>query len=249
MVIPARYAASRLPGKPLAEIGGQPLIQRVWSRAVTSGAVSVVIATDDERILQVARDFGADAVLTAATHLSGTDRIAEVVRQRRWTDDEIVVNVQGDEPSIDPALIAELAGALRAHPAIDIASAVAPVASLAEFLDPNCVKAVRAADGRALYFSRAPVPWPRDAVVGGQPTRYEGAWRHIGIYGYRAGSLLRFAAWQPSQLELQEKLEQLRALEHGMSIHLLTLAVSPPAGVDTPADLERVRMLFDAGRS
>jgi 3-deoxy-manno-octulosonate cytidylyltransferase (CMP-KDO synthetase) len=248
VVIPARYAASRLPGKPLAEIGGQPLVQRVWSRAVTSGAASVVIATDDERILQAAREFGADGVMTAATHLSGTDRIAEVVRQRRWTRDEIVINVQGDEPAIDPALIAELAGALDAYPAIDIATAVAPVASLAEFLDPNCVKAVRAADGRALYFSRAPVPWPRDAVVAGQPTQFEGAWRHIGIYGYRVRSLLQFAAWEPSRLELQEKLEQLRALEHGMSIYLVTLAVSPAAGVDTPADLERVRKLFDGGR-
>jgi 3-deoxy-manno-octulosonate cytidylyltransferase (CMP-KDO synthetase) len=248
VVIPARYAASRLPGKPLALIDGQPLIQRVWSRAMASGAASVVIATDDARILQVARDFGADGVMTQASHQSGTDRIAEVVRARGWADAEIVINVQGDEPTIDPALIADLAGALRAQSGVDIATAVAPVVSLSEFLDPNCVKAVRAADGRALYFSRAPVPWPREAVVDGQPTRYEGAWRHIGIYGYRVRSLLQFSAWEPSQLELQEKLEQLRALEHGMRIHLVALAVSPPAGVDTPADLERVRALFERGQ-
>ena len=134
-------------------------------------------------------------------------------------------------------------GALDAYPAIDIATAVAPVASLAEFLDPNCVKAVRAADGRALYFSRAPVPWPRDAVVAGQPTQFEGAWRHIGIYGYRVRSLLRFAAWPPTPLEQTEKLEQLRALEYGMQIHLVELSEAPPAGVDTPEDLERVRSI------
>ncbi len=249
MVIPARYAASRLPGKPLALIGGQSLIQRVWSRAMASGAASVVIATDDERILQAARDFGADGLMTAATHVSGTDRIAEVVRKREWSHDEIVVNVQGDEPSIDPTLIATLATALRAHPQVDIATAVAPVASLAEFHDPNCVKALRGIDGRALYFSRAPVPWPREAVAAGRATRYDGAWRHIGIYAYRVGSLLQFAAWEPTSLELTEKLEQLRALEHGMRIQLVTLAESPPAGVDTPADLERVRAFYERSRS
>jgi 3-deoxy-manno-octulosonate cytidylyltransferase (CMP-KDO synthetase) len=247
VVIPARYAASRLPGKPLALIGGQPLIQRVWSRAVASGAASVVIATDDERILQVAQDFGARAMMTGETHASGTDRIAEVVREQGWADEEIVVNVQGDEPAIDPDLIAALATALRLHPEVDIATAVAPVATLAEFLDPNCVKAVRATDGRALYFSRAPVPWPRDAVVAGQPARFDGAWRHIGIYGYRVRSLLQFAGWAPTPLELTEKLEQLRAMEHGMHIHLVPLAVSPPAGVDTPLDLERMRALYDGG--
>jgi len=247
VVIPARYAASRLPGKPLALIGGQSLIQRVWSRAVASGAASVVIATDDERILQAAREFGAQAVMTAATHASGTDRVAEVVRERRWADEELVVNVQGDEPAIDPALIAALATALRSHPEVDIATAVAPVASLAEFLDPNCVKAVRAGDGRALYFSRAPVPWPRDTLVEGRPARFEGAWRHIGIYGYRVRSLLQFAGWEPTPLELTEKLEQLRAMEHGMHIELVTIAVSPPAGVDTPEDLKRVRALYEGG--
>jgi 3-deoxy-manno-octulosonate cytidylyltransferase (CMP-KDO synthetase) len=246
VVIPARYAASRLPGKPLALVGGRPLIQWVWERANASAAASVVIATDDERIRRVAADFGADCAMTAATHASGTDRIAEVVRARAWAPEDIVVNVQGDEPHIDPRLIAALAESLQLRPQIDIATAVAPVLSLAEFLDPNCVKALRAEDGRALYFSRAPVPWPRDALEAGQPARFDGAWRHIGIYAYRVRSLLQFAAWPPGHLEITEKLEQLRALERGMSIHLVTLAAAPPAGVDTPADLERVRA-FQAG--
>jgi 3-deoxy-manno-octulosonate cytidylyltransferase (CMP-KDO synthetase) len=248
VVIPARYAASRFPGKPLAPIGGRPMIQWVWERARGSGAQTVVIATDDERIRGVAADFGADCAMTAATHASGTDRIAEVVRQRAWGPDDIVVNVQGDEPQIEPRLIDELAESLRLRPGIAIATAVAPVSSLAEFLDPNCVKAVRADDGRALYFSRAPVPWPRDGLDAGQPVRYEGAWRHVGIYAYRVASLLQFAAWPPSHLELTEKLEQLRALERGMSIYLMTLSAAPPAGVDTPADLERIRALQVSGR-
>ncbi len=243
VVIPARYAASRLPGKPLALIAGRPLIQWVWERARASGAASVVIATDDERIRGVAADFGADCAMTAAAHTSGTDRIAEVVRQRQWSPADIVVNVQGDEPHIEPQLIDALAEALRARPQIDIATAVAPVLSLSEFLDPNCVKAVRADDGRALYFSRAPVPWSRDRLAAGQPSHYEGAWRHIGIYAYRVAGLLQFAAWPPGHLEQTERLEQLRALERGMSIYLLSLASAPPAGVDTPADLERIRAL------
>jgi 3-deoxy-manno-octulosonate cytidylyltransferase (CMP-KDO synthetase) len=247
VVIPARYAASRLPGKPLLPIAGRPMIQWVFERARASGAATVIVATDDDRVLQCARGFGADAVLTASSHGSGTDRVAEVARQRGWAADEVVVNVQGDEPMIEPGLIAEVAAALGKHPAIDIATAVAPVADLAEFLDPNCVKALRAADGRALYFSRAPVPWPRDAVRAGVPAACAGAWRHIGIYAYRVRGLLQFAASPPTPLESVEKLEQLRALEQGMGIHLVTLAAAPQGGVDTPADLERVRALLAHG--
>ncbi len=246
VVIPARYAASRLPGKPLAPIAGRPLIQWVWERARASGAADVVIATDDERVRAAALGFGADCMLTEASHLSGTDRVAEVARSRAWDADDIVVNVQGDEPLIDPRLIARIATALVDRPEFDIATAVAPVQSLAEFRDPNCVKALRAEDGRALYFSRAPVPWPRDALVAGEPAHYEGAWRHIGIYGFRVHSLLRFAAWVPTPLETTEKLEQLRALEWGMRIFLVTLAAAPAAGVDTPTDLERVRALYES---
>jgi len=246
VVIPARYAASRLPGKPLLTIGDRPLVQWVWQCARASGAASVIVATDDVRIFDSARGFGADCHLTSGQHASGTDRIAEVVRTRGFAADDVVVNLQGDEPMMPAAVVNEVAEALTARPQIDIATAVAPIQSLAEFLDPSCVKALRARGGQALYFSRAPVPWPRDGVAGGRPTRFAGAWRHIGIYAYRVRSLLQFAAWAPTPLETTEKLEQLRALEHGMHIHLVTLAHAPPAGVDTPADLERVRALLQA---
>lgn len=246
VIIPARFGSVRLPGKPLAMMGERPLIQWVWRSAVASGAASVLIATDDERIHAAAGKFGADCLMTSAQHGSGTDRIAEAVRAREFAADDIVVNLQGDEPTMPAEVIAKVAGALRDAESRDIATAVAPIASLREFLDPNCVKALRAADGRALYFSRAPVPWPRDNVVAGEPTSFAGAWRHIGIYAYRVRSLLQFAAWPPTALEATEKLEQLRALEHGMHIHLVTLAHSPPAGVDTPEDLERVRAALAA---
>jgi 3-deoxy-manno-octulosonate cytidylyltransferase (CMP-KDO synthetase) len=246
VIIPARFAASRLPGKPLRIIGDRPVIQWVWQCARASRAVSVIIATDDERIFDAARDFGADCLMTSAGHASGTDRIAEVVRAKGFAADDIVVNLQGDEPMMPAAVVNEIAGALDARPHIDIATAVTPIRSLAEFLDASCVKALRAGDGQALYFSRAAVPWPRDSAAGGQPTRFAGAWRHIGIYAYRVRSLLQFAAWPPTPLEETEKLEQLRALEHGMRIHLVTLAEAPPAGVDTPEDLERVRACFTA---
>jgi 3-deoxy-manno-octulosonate cytidylyltransferase (CMP-KDO synthetase) len=231
----------RLPGKPLLKIGEWPLIQWVWRSAVASGAASVLIATDDERIRAAASGFGAECIMTSAQHASGTDRIAEVVRTRGFAADDIVVNLQGDEPTMPAEVVSTVARALRDVARSDIATAVAPIESLREFLDPNCVKALRGGDGRALYFSRAPVPWPRDNVVAGEPAFFGGAWRHIGIYAYRVRSLLQFAAWPPTPLETTEKLEQLRALEHGMHIHLVTLAHSPPPGVDTPEDLERVR--------
>jgi 3-deoxy-manno-octulosonate cytidylyltransferase (CMP-KDO synthetase) len=236
----------RLPGKALLKIGEWPLIQWVWRSAVASGAASVIVATDDERIRVAASGFGADCLMTSAHHASGTDRVAEVVRARAFAADDIVVNLQGDEPTMPAAVLSEVAHSLRDAAPRDMATAVAPIESLREFLDPNCVKALRADDGRALYFSRAPVPWPRDSVVSDEPTSFAGAWRHIGIYAYRVRSLLQFAAWAPTPLETTEKLEQLRALEHGMHIHLVTLAHAPPAGVDTPADLERVRALLQA---
>jgi 3-deoxy-manno-octulosonate cytidylyltransferase (CMP-KDO synthetase) len=241
VIIPARFSASRLPGKPLLAIGDRPLIQWVWQRARASGAVSVIIATDDARIFESAQGFGAECLMTSPQHASGTDRIAEVVRVKGFGADEIVVNLQGDEPLMPPAAVNEVAEALIARPGIDIATAVAPIQSLAEFLDPSCVKALRDGEGQALYFSRAPVPWPRESAAAGVPTHFAGAWRHVGIYAYRVRSLLQFAAWPPTPLEETEKLEQLRALEHGMRIHLVTLSEAPPAGVDTPEDLERVR--------
>jgi 3-deoxy-manno-octulosonate cytidylyltransferase (CMP-KDO synthetase) len=241
VVIPARYAAARLPGKPLLKIGGRPLIQWVWERAQSSGAASVIIATDDVRIQEAARSFGAECAMTRSTHASGTDRVAEVAEQRHFGDDEVIVNLQGDEPLIEPQLVADLAQALRQRVDFDMSTALAPVRSQQEFLDPNCVKAVRAIDGSALYFSRAPVPWPRDQSEPGRPASFDGAWRHIGIYAYRMRSLRRFTAASPTPLELAEKLEQLRALEHGMRIYCVALTEAPPAGVDTPADLERLR--------
>jgi 3-deoxy-manno-octulosonate cytidylyltransferase (CMP-KDO synthetase) len=241
IVIPARLAATRLPGKPLLPINGRPLIQWVWDCARASRAASITIATDDEQIRTVASSFGADVMLTAREHASGTDRIAEVVRARGLEPGEIVVNLQGDEPLTPPTVLDEVAQALAERAAVDIATVAGPIESLEEFLDPSCVKAVCAPDGSALYFSRAPVPWPRDQAVDGRPASFAGAWRHIGIYAYRAGSLLRFAAWPPTPLEVAEKLEQLRALEHGMRIHVVKLAVALPAGVDTPEDLDKVR--------
>jgi 3-deoxy-manno-octulosonate cytidylyltransferase (CMP-KDO synthetase) len=241
VVIPARFGSTRLPAKPLLEIGDRPLIQWVWQSAVASGAASVLVATDDERIRAAALKFGADCLMTSPHHVSGTDRIAEVVRAKGFAADDIVVNLQGDEPMMPAEVVARVAQGLHDIAGSDISTAVAPIQSLQEFLDPNCVKALRACDGRALYFSRAPVPWPRDSIAAERPASFLGAWRHIGIYAYRVRSLLQFAAWPPTLLEMTEKLEQLRALEHGMHIHLVTLSVPPPAGIDTPEDLARVR--------
>ena len=225
----------------MLQIGDRPLIQWVWQSAVDSGAASVLVATDDQRIRAEALKFGADCVMTSPHHVSGTDRIAEAVRAKGFAAEDIVVNLQGDEPMMPAEVVAGVAQGLRAVADSDISTAIAPIQSLREFLDPNCVKALRAHDGRALYFSRAPVPWPRDSIAAERPTSFLGAWRHIGIYAYRVCSLLQFAAWPPTPLELTEKLEQLRALEHGMHIQLVTLSESPPAGVDTPEDLERAR--------
>ena len=246
VIIPARFGSTRLPAKPLLRIGERPLIQWVWQSAIDSGAASVLVATDDERIRTVALKFGADCVMTSPHHVSGTDRIAETVRAKGFAADDIVVNLQGDEPMMPPAVVAKVAQSLRDVAGSEIGTAVAPIQSLSEFLDPNCVKALRARDGRALYFSRAPVPWPRDSIAAERPTAFSGAWRHVGIYAYRVRSLLQFAAWKPTPLEMTEKLEQLRALENGMHIHLVTLSESPPAGIDTPEDLERARAALTA---
>jgi 3-deoxy-manno-octulosonate cytidylyltransferase (CMP-KDO synthetase) len=241
VIIPARFGASRLPGKPLADLEGRPLIQWVWDSARASGAASVIIATDDARIEAVAAGFGAEVALTSPQHASGTDRIAEVVRARGLDAEEIVVNLQGDEPLMPPPVLHEAAAVLIERPRVDIATAAAPIARLEEFLDPSCVKVLRAHDGSALYFSRAPVPWPRDHAPNGRPAAFDGALRHIGLYAYRVRSLLEFAGRPATALETSERLEQLRALEYGMRIHVLLLAEAPPAGVDTHEDLERVR--------
>ena len=241
IIIPARYGASRLPGKPLLDVAGRPLLQWVWDCARASGALSVIVATDDARVRSAATGFGADVAMTSVEHGSGTDRIAEVVRARGLAPEATVINLQGDEPLMPPAVPGRVAAALVEHPECGIATAAAPISSLAEFHDPSCVKVLRSLRGEALYFSRACVPWPRDTAAAGRPSDFSRAFRHIGIYGYRVKSLLEFAGWPPTPLETTEKLEQLRALEHGMRIHVVALQEAPPAGVDTPEDLEAVR--------
>lgn len=246
VVIPARYASMRLPGKPLLDIAGRTMIEWVMAAATRSGANEVLVATDDARIAQ---RVGASAVMTLATHQSGTDRIAEVARTRGWDERAIVVNVQGDEPLLPPELINRVAALLEQHSDADIATLCTPFGSLREFLDPNAVKVVMRSDGSALYFSRAPIPFAREGAPQGiaSQTSFQGAYRHLGLYAYRVGALARLSALPPSELETIEKLEQLRALQAGMKIMLSVVAEPPPAGVDTLEDLERVRSVLRGG--
>jgi len=221
------------------------MLQWVYERATAAGAREVLVATDDERVASAARGFGAEVIMTARTHLSGTDRIAEVARSRHWGADEIVVNVQGDEPLIPPATIAQVARLLPAHPAGDIATLATALESLAELLDPNVVKVVTDTHGMALYFSRAPIPWNSDGAPTGlaSQSNFAGARRHRGIYAYRVAALLRLAQLPHGALEQRERLEQLRALEHGLRIYVEEALERPGPDVNTPADLERVRAL------
>ncbi|MFM1885152.1 MAG: hypothetical protein RL026_309 [Pseudomonadota bacterium] len=248
IVIPARHASSRLPGKPLLQVGGKPLLQWVHERALTAGADEVLVATDDVRIEAAARSFGAKVVMTAVSHESGTDRIAEVAARAGWGDDVLVVNLQGDEPLMPPRLLQQVASLLAADAGADIATLAAPVADLAAFLDPNVVKVVCDRQGRALYFSRAPIPWNRDAAPQGlaSQSRHDLGRRHIGLYAYRVGALRRLAALPPSPLERLEKLEQLRALENGLCIVVADAVELPGADVNTPEDLARVAALLGA---
>lgn len=246
VVIPARFASTRLPGKPLLDIVGRPMLRHVWERACRSGARRVVVATEDVRIRDAALAFGADVCMTSATHPSGTDRLQEAVSVLGLGADEIVVNVQGDEPLIPPEVIDQVAFNLEAHPQCAIATLCEPLVDAAQFLDPNVVKVVCASDERALYFSRAPIPWPRDAFARSRAELPAGlpARRHIGIYAYRAAFLHRFVGWRTGSLEAFESLEQLRALEHGEAIHVAYARVAVPGGVDTPADLQRIERLL-----
>jgi 3-deoxy-manno-octulosonate cytidylyltransferase (CMP-KDO synthetase) len=239
-VIPARFGSSRLPGKPLADIDGRPMIAWVYERAQQSGASDVLVATDDERIAAACREFGAAVELTSANHESGTDRIAEVAERLEWADDQIVVNVQGDEPLLPPALISQVAVLLGQDPDAGVATLVTPVLSRDEWQDPNLARVIVDRNGRALYFSRAPIPWPRD---GGTPP----ALRHIGLYAYRVDALKQIAATSPCELEQVERLEQLRALWLGMKIVVAEACEVPPRGVDTEADLDAVRELLVSG--
>jgi 3-deoxy-manno-octulosonate cytidylyltransferase (CMP-KDO synthetase) len=242
IVIPARYASSRFPGKPLALLAGRPMLQWVHERARQSGASDVIIATDDARIEQAARGFGATVMLTAASHASGTDRIAEVAQRAGWGDDAIIVNLQGDEPLMPVALLTQVAQLLAAHPAAALATLCAPLLRLEDLLDTNVVKVVCADDGRALYFSRAPIPWSREGAAAGLASQREFALarRHIGLYAYRVGALRRLAAMPVGSLEDCEKLEQLRALQAGMEIRVGTAVEAPGPDVNAPEDLARV---------
>lgn len=252
-VVPARYASTRLPGKPLLDIGGKPMVVRVAERARQSSAEAVVIATDHEGIRAAAEAHGCNVVMTRADHASGTDRLAEVVECLGLADDKIVVNVQGDEPLIDPAVIDGVATELEAHPDAAIATAAHPIHSPADFFSPDVVKVVCDARGNALYFSRAPIPFARDAFAAlrGKPLTSAPlpiglpALRHVGLYAYRSGFLRRYRALPPAPIEVFEALEQLRALYAGERIRVAVLENAPAAGVDTPEDLARVRARFD----
>lgn len=235
-VIPARYASTRFPGKPLADIGGKPMVVRVCERARLSGADPVCVATDDERIVEAVRKHGFEARMTRAGHASGTDRIAEAAVQMGLADEAIVVNVQGDEPLIAPQLIAKVAAALQQNSDASVATACHPIHDAAEFANPSVVKAVLNAKGEALYFSRAAIPHPRQGEAR--------ALRHVGIYAYRVGFLRRYASLAPSPLEIAEQLEQLRVLWHGYRIAAVIEEGAIPPGVDTPADLQAVLKLL-----
>ncbi|MDI1350763.1 3-deoxy-manno-octulosonate cytidylyltransferase [Aquabacterium sp.] len=247
VLIPARLASTRLPDKPLADIAGLPMVVRVAQRAALSQASRVVVATDSERILQTCQQHGVQAVLTRADHPTGSDRLAEACALLGLDGQDRIVNVQGDEPLIDPALINACADVLDARSDCVMSTAAHAIGSAADFANPNVVKVVTDAQGRALYFSRAPIPWWRDAPAPATPATGAGTpLRHIGIYGYRAGFLRRFPQLAVSPLETVESLEQLRVLWHGERIAVHLAAQAPGAGVDTPEDLARVRRLLGA---
>ena len=249
VAIPARYASTRLPGKPLLRIAGTPMIVHVAARARAAGASDVVVATDDARIQAALAASGVRVVMTRPDHASGSDRLAEVAVILEWPDDAIVVNLQGDEPLAPVSGIRAVARAL-AEDEVPMATLATPLASVGELFDPHCVKVVRDGAGRALYFSRAPLPWPRDAFQRSRAALPADTpfLRHIGIYAYRAGFLRQFTALAPTPLERTESLEQLRALEHGFAIAVRIAPEPFPAGVDTAEDLARVERILANGR-
>lgn len=246
VVIPARYASERLPGKPLRLIAGRPMIQHVHERAMESLANEVIIATDDQRIAEAAEAFGANVCMTAAHHRSGTERLAEVVTTMNWAGDQLVVNLQGDEPLMPPVLINQCAGLLE-DDAVDLSTLASPLLSADDLHNPNVVKVVRSDEGDALYFSRAPIPHARDSASA--PLAVETALRHHGIYGYRAAILGRLVQAPPSSLEICERLEQLRALALGLTIRVGIAAVAPAPGVDVEEDLRIVEANIRQGNN
>lgn len=251
IVIPARYGSTRLPGKALMDIAGHPMVWWVWQRALASSAASVVVATDHEDVASTMMEFGADVAMTKMSHPSGTDRLAEVVDQRGWSDDDIVVNLQGDEPLMPVENVEQVARELAENDNASIATLVEPITSVDEFNDPSVVKVVASAFGDALYFSRAPIPYPRDIAkteLEGRGPEKLGLMRHVGLYAYRCGFLRAFVTWEQAPTERVEALEQLRALHHGATIRVAEAAQPVPAGVDTPKDLEHVRGLLSEPR-
>ena len=247
VVIPARLGSTRLPRKVLCQLAGKPVVQWVWQAASAAGAASITIATDAEEVATVCRGFGAEVAMTAAAHQSGTDRVNEVARQRAWAADTIIVNVQGDEPLMPPALIAQAAALLAEDGEAHIATLAHAIHDPADFANPNVVKVVSDRRGYALYFSRAPIPWQRDGSLAATPLLPQGlAHRHIGLYAYRASALAEFSALPPSALETCEALEQLRALTHGFRIKLGFTDTPPPRGVDTQQDLDALALHFAA---
>ncbi len=239
VVIPARYASTRLPAKPLLDICGKPMIQHVFERAVKSGAEKVIVATDDQRIADVVLGFGGEVCMTLASHQSGTERLAEVINQYGFDDDAIIVNVQGDEPLIPPSVIRQVAENLTRY-ACPMATLAVKIDQPDEVFNPNVVKVVTDKDGYALYFSRASIPWDRDNFAKQPSEIHHDLKRHIGIYGYKAGFITQYVNWKPSPLERIESLEQLRVLWYGQKIHVEIAIEEPPAGVDTQEDLDKV---------
>tara|TARA_Y100001956_G_scaffold21591_1_gene21140 strand:- start:7028 stop:7780 length:753 start_codon:yes stop_codon:yes gene_type:complete len=243
VVIPARYQSTRLPGKPLADIAGKPMIQWVYEQAIQAGAENVIIATDDERVESAVKAFGGQVCMTSPNHESGTERLAEVVDLMGIADDHIIVNVQGDEPLIPPSIITQVANNL-AHSQAPMATLAVEIEDEAEVFNPNAVKVLTDKDGYAMYFSRATIPWDRDNFANGGKVIKQPLMRHIGIYAYRAGFINTYINWQPTALEKIECLEQLRVLWYGEKIHVEVAKQAPAAGVDTPEDLEVVRQII-----
>ena len=242
-IIPARFASTRLPGKPLVDIHGKPMVVYVMERAMQSGADRVIVATDHPDVAAAVTAAGGEVCLTRPDHQSGTERLAEVIEQCQFADDTIIVNVQGDEPLIPPEIICQVANNLAASVA-GMATLAVPIDSAEEAFNPNAVKVVRDAQGYALYFSRATIPWDRERFAQSHDTVGDSLLRHIGIYAYRAGFIRRYVSWEPSQLEQIELLEQLRVLWYGEKIHVDVARTTPAAGVDTAEDLARVRAVL-----
>ncbi|WCP66066.1 3-deoxy-manno-octulosonate cytidylyltransferase [Vibrio tubiashii] len=243
VVIPARYQSTRLPGKPLADICGKPMIQWVYEQAIQAGADKVIVATDDSRVEQVVEAFGGQVCMTSPNHESGTERLAEVVERMAIPDDHIIVNVQGDEPLIPPSIITQVAENL-ANSQAPMSTLAVEISDEAEVFNPNAVKVLTDKDGYAMYFSRATIPWDRDSFADDAKIIKQPLMRHIGIYAYRAGFINTYINWEPTALEKIECLEQLRVLWYGEKIHVEVAKEAPAAGVDTPEDLEVVRSII-----